>query len=131
MKGAVYLGTEQFITLATVLSILGGAFLFLFKHQFKQITDGIAQNANKIDEQIETLNARINKIKEKVDQDITGLREELGNIKGDFAITFVQREEFYRYLNGIQSDIKDTNTKVDQILMLMTTGRDGRKGNGA
>ena len=51
----------------------------------------------------------------------------MNDLKGDFATTFVQRDDFFRYMNGMETSIKDTNSKVDRILMLMT---DRRNGNG-
>ena len=48
----------------------------------------------------------------------------MNEIKGEFATTFVQREDFFRYMNGMEANIKDTNAKVDKILMIMTDRRD-------
>ena len=126
MEGAVYLGTEQFITLAVVLTVLGTVLVFLAKHQFNQITGGISSNGKKIDEQIEKMNERINRLEEKTEQELTDLWQNMNDLKEEVALTFVQRDEFYRYMNGMEANIKDTNSKVDKILMLMMTGRDGR-----
>lgn len=126
MEGAVYLGTEQFITLAAVLTVLGTVLVFLAKHQFNQITGGISSNGKKIDEQIEKMDERINRLEEKTEQEITDLRQNMNDLKEEVALTFVQRDEFYRYMNGMEANIKDTNSKVNKILMLMMTGRDGR-----
>lgn len=137
-SGAVYLGTEQFLTLATVLAICGGILIFLLKHQFQQITAGIEENSNRIDQmktelqenikrQNDRTNERIDRLEEKTRNDIEELRQGMNDIKGDFATTFVQRDDFFRYMNGMEANIKDTNSKVDKILMLMT---DRRNGNG-
>lgn len=47
----------------------------------------------------------------------------MNDIKGDFATTFVLREDFFRYMNSMEENIKDTNSKVDKILVMLTDGR--------
>lgn len=139
-SGAIYLGTEQFITLVTVLSICGGILVFLLKHSFNQINNGIAGNSTKIEsikndlqqdiqKNHDKVNERINKLEDKTNADITELRQNLNDIKGDFATTFVLREDFFRYMNSMEENIKDTNSKVDKILLIVTDG-DRRKKNG-
>lgn len=139
-SGAIYLGTEQFITLVTVLSICGVILVFLLKHSFNQINNGIAGNSTKIEsikndlqqdiqKNHDKVNERINKLEDKTNADITELRQNLNDIKGDFATTFVLREDFFRYMNSMEENIKDTNSKVDKILLIVTDG-DRRKNNG-
>lgn len=140
MESAAYLSIEQFITMAaTVLSVLGGALIFLIKHWFNQVNKGISGNSKRL-EQIkeelqeelqrnnEKINERIDHIEERTNQDIAELRQNMNDLKGDFATTFVQRDEFYRYMNGMEANIKDTNSKVDRILMLLTERRNGKNG---
>ena len=138
-NGAIYLGTEQFITLVTVLSICGGILVFLLKHSFNQINHGIAGNSTKIEsikndlqqdiqKNHDKVNERINKLEDKTNADITEIRQNLNDIKGDFATTFVLREDFFRYMNSMEENIKDTNSKVDKILLIVTGNR--RKNNG-
>ena len=138
-NGAIYLGTEQFITLVTVLSICGGILVFLLKHSFNQINNGIAGNSTKIEsikndlqqdiqKNHDKVNERINKLEDKTNADITEIRQNLNDIKGDFATTFVLREDFFRCMNSMEENIKDTNSKVDKILLIVTGNR--RKNNG-
>ena len=138
-NGAIYLGTEQFITLVTVLSICGGILVFLLKHSFNQINNGIAGNSTKIEsikndlqqdiqKNHDKVNERINKLEDKTNADITEIRQNQNDIKGDFATTFVLREDFFRYMNSMEENIKDTNSKVDKILLIVTGNR--RKNNG-
>ena len=138
-NGAIYLGTEQFITLVTVLSICGAVLVFLVKHSFNQINNGIAGNSTKIEsikndlqqdiqKNHDKVNERINKVEDKTNADITEIRQNLNDIKGDFATTFVLREDFFRYMNSMEENIKDTNSKVDKILLIVTGNR--RKNNG-
>lgn len=139
-SGAIYLGTEQFITLVTVLGICGAVLIFLIKHSFNQINDGIAGNSTKIEsikndlqqdikKNHDKVNERIDKLEDKTNKDITELRQNINDIKGDFATTFVLREDFFRYMNSMEENIKDTNSKVDKILLIVTDGN-GRKKNG-
>lgn len=139
-NGAIYLETEQFITLVTVLSICGAVLVFLVKHSFNQINNGIAGNSTKIEsikndlqqdiqKNHDKVNERINKLEDKTNADITEIRQNLNDIKGDFATTFVLREDFFRYMNSMEENIKDTNSKVDKILLIVTDG-DRRKNNG-
>lgn len=136
MESAVYLGTEQFITMAVVLSIAGAALIFLLKHWFGQVNGGISGNSRRLEEMKtelqeeiqrnnEKINERVNHIEEKTNQDIAELRQDMNDLKGDFATTFVQRDDFFRYMNGMEANIKDTNSKVDKILMLITDRRGG------
>ena len=138
MEGAVYLGTEQFITLVSVLGVLGAVLVFMLKHWFGQVNGGISDNSRRLEEvkkELQTemqknndkINERIDHIEEKTNQDIAELRQDMNDLKGDFATTFVQRDEFFHYMNGMETNIKNTDSKVDKILMLMT---DRRNGNG-
>ncbi len=138
MEGAVYLGTEQFITLVSVLGVFGAVLVFMLKHWFGQVNGGISGNSRRLEEVKEELqtemqknndkiNERIDHIEERTNQDIAELRQDMNDLKGDFATTFVQRDDFFRYMNGMETNIKDTNSKVDKILMLMT---DRRNSNG-
>lgn len=132
--GAIYVGTEQFLTLGIVVSALLAVFIFLLKHSFNQIIDGIGANSGQIvqvkDELTSAIranydktNERIDHLEEKTNVEMAELRQDLNEIKGEFATTFVQREDFFRYMNGMETNIKDTNAKVDKILMLMTDRR--------
>ena len=140
MEGAAYLSTEQFITIAAaVLSMLGGALIFLIKHWFNQVNKGIFENSKRLErikeelqEELqrnnEKVNERIDHIEERTNQDIAELRQGMSDLKGDFAATFVQRDDFFRYMNGMETNIKDTNNKVDKILMSITDRRNGKNG---
>lgn len=138
MGGATYAGTSEFITMAAVLSIAGALLIFLLKYWFNHTNKGIAGNAERLEQikvelqeelqrNYEKTNERIDHIEKRTNQDIAELRQNMNDLKGDFATTFVQRDDFFRYMNGMEANIKDTNSKVDKILMLIT---DRRSGNG-
>lgn len=112
-SGAIYLGTEQFITLVVVLSVLGSILVFLAKHQFSEIINGMKNNYSKTNE-------RIDRLEEKSEKEIADIKKELGDIKGDFATSFVLREDFFRTMNGVEDNIRETSRKVDKILLLIS-----------
>ncbi len=131
--------TQEFIiTASSVLGIMVTALGFFLKHWFGQVNSGISENNERLvqiredlqgelQRNYEKTNERIDHIEEKTSQDIAELRQGMNDLKGDFATTFVQRDDFFRYMNGMETNIKDTNSKVDKILMLIT---DRRNGNG-
>ena len=49
---------------------------------------------------------RIDKLEEKTGNDIQNIRHEINDIKGDFATTFVLREDFFRSMNGVEDRMK-------------------------
>ncbi|MCX4341792.1 MAG: hypothetical protein OSJ72_19475 [Lachnospiraceae bacterium] len=136
MDGAVYLTPLQLSLAASALGTLTALLIFLLKYWFDRTNKGIAGNDKKLDRVMEELreeiqrnyektSERINHIEEKTNQDIAELRQDMNDLKGDFATTFVQRDDFFRYMNGMEANIKDTNSKVDKILMLITDRRGG------
>ena len=68
--------------------------IFLAKQQFKDIKDGIAQTTQQIKENDKKTNERIDKLESKTEAEIANIKNDLSGIKGDFATTFVQREDF-------------------------------------
>lgn len=128
--GAVYVGTEQFLTLAVVLTVLGSVLIFLAKHMFNQIAQGIKDNAKevqsmkeKLQEQLQEnndkVNERIDKLESKTREEIANVKKDIGDIKGDFATSFVLREDFFRSMNVVEDTIRDTGRKVDKVLMML------------
>ena len=156
-SGAIYLGTEQFITLVVVLGVLGAILVFLVKHQFNEITGSIKENQVKMQESTDTnrtelltfqekmsreltssirsvkeevklnndkINERIDKLQDASNKEMAALKQELNDVKGDFATTFVLREDFFRAVNKVEDTIRDTGLKVDRLL---TIAGDGKK----
>lgn len=138
MDGAVVNAQQLVIPVAGILSLLVAGLGFFLKHWFGQVNSGISRNIERLEQfkqdlqdelqrNYEKSNERIDHIEEKTNQDIAELRQDMNDFKGDCATMFVQRDDFFRYMNGMETSIKDTNSKVDKILMLMT---DRRGGNG-
>lgn len=139
MDGTVVVNAQDFvITVSSVLGVLMTLLGFFLRHWFGQVNGGISENAkqlgrikqelqDELQRNHEKTNERIDHIEEKTNQDIAELRQGMNDLKGDFATTFVQRDDFFLYMNRMETNIKDTNSKVDKILMLIT---DRRNGNG-
>ena len=144
-SGAVYLGQEQFITLTVVIGILGAILVFLLKHQFSEMVGAIHDSGQELQSVKEELserissshaglekelrkqikemndetNRRIDKLEERTEGDIAGIKKEIGDIKGDFATSFVLREDFFRSMNGVEDQVKESSRKIDQVLLLI------------
>ena len=41
----------------------------------------------------------------------------MSGIKGEFATTFVQREDFFRSMNGMEDVIRRMDGKMDRLLL--------------
>lgn len=64
------------------------------------------------------LDARITKLEEKTDGEIESIKKEITDIKGDFATTFVLREDFFRTMNGVEDKIRGMDNKLDKLLLM-------------
>lgn len=111
-QSVVYVGMEQVITLAVVLGVGFALLVFLAKTQFNDIKSSIKENNAAAKD-------RMDKIEQKTNEEIDGLKKEMSNIKGDFATSFVLREDFFRAMNGVEDNMKETGKKVDKILLLV------------
>lgn len=103
--------------MAGAITVMLGALAFFIKGWFKNVmaTQEKIREENK--ENIEKINQRIDKLEEETDRDITGIREELNHIKGDFATTFVLREDFFRSMNGVEDRMRSIDSKIDKLLV--------------
>jgi len=116
MESAGYIITFSDV-MAGVITLGLGVLTFFIRSWL----DGIRKNTGKIENQIrendEKVNERIDKLEEKTDGEIANIKQELSGIKGDFATTFVLREDFFRSMNGVESSIRSIDSKIDKILM--------------
>ncbi|MCM1161508.1 MAG: hypothetical protein NC412_09820 [Roseburia sp.] len=108
-----------------VISVMG----FLIKRWFdgmeqrnKETQQKIEQGNKAIQERIEKndakVNERIDRLEEKTDKDIENIKQEINDIKGDFATTFVLREDFFRSMNGVEDRVKSIDSKLDRLLLI-------------
>lgn len=134
-----------FITLGVVLAAGVGVLIFLIKYEFGRITGSIDEmkkdsvktyaevkaeiTKNRedmilaISKNNDKINERIDKLEDKTNCEIKNMKQEINDIKGDFATTFVQRDDFFRYMNGMEDNIKETGRKVDKILLIMNENK--------
>lgn len=103
--------------MAGAIAVILGALGWFIKGWFKSMlaTQEKIREENK--ENIEKINQRIDKLEGETDRDITGIREELNHIKGDFATTFVLREDFFRSMNGVEDRMRSIDSKIDKLLV--------------
>ena len=76
--------------------------------------DGIRR---KIEENDNRVNLRIDKLEDRTNDDIENIKKDLSGIKGEFATTFVQREDFFRSMNGMEDVIRRMDGKMDRLLL--------------
>lgn len=84
----------------------------------EQIKEGNELISAKIEKNDQKVNERIDKLEEKTDKDIQNIKQEINDIKGDFATTFVLREDFFRSMNGVEDKIKSIDSKLDRLLLI-------------
>ena len=83
----------------------------------KKIEQGNKEIQEKIQKNDEKVNERIDKLEEKTGNDIQNIRQEINDIKGDFATTLVLREDFFRSMNGVEDRMRSIDSKIDKLLM--------------
>ena len=129
---------SPYFTTGAYITLLAGILGFLLKYLFKKFDDALTKNAESI-EIIQTKNQECNKELEnkiielinrneektqdhiaKMENEINGIKKEYGNIKGDFATVFLQRDDFFRFTNGMENSLKDQNGKIDRLLFMMS-----------
>ena len=89
--------------MAAILTLGVGAMGFFLKHWF----DGVEQHSRETQEKIEQGKPCL----------IEHIKQEINDIKGDFATTFVLREDFFRSMNGVEDRIKSIDQKIDRLLL--------------
>lgn len=103
--------------MAGVITFGLGVITFFIKGWFNSLKSSTEEIKKQIRENDEKVNKRIDKLEEETDRDIANIKQELNDIKGDFATTFVLREDFFRSMNGVENSIRSIDNKIDQILM--------------
>lgn len=108
--------------MAAVITLGLGVITFFLKGWFKSISDSTEEIKRQIKENDDKVNKRIDKLEDKTDQDIANIKQEINDIKGDFATTFVLREDFFRSMNGVEDKIRSIDAKIDRLL-IQSSGR--------
>ena len=113
------------ITIGMVASVIIGVLVYLAKMMINDIKSSIASVGTRMDTALQTYDERITKVEEKHNNDIKQVQSELSNIKGDFATTFVLREDFFRSMNGVEQKMLSMDSKLDKLLMNSGVKSDG------
>lgn len=113
------------ITIGMVATVIIGALTFLMKMMINDIKSSISGVGQRLDTAMESFDKRITKVEEKHASDIKQVQNELSNIKGDFATTFVLREDFFRSMNGVEQKMLSMDNKLDKLLMNSGVKNDG------
>lgn len=125
--------------MAAVITFGGGIFVFFIKRWFSgieeknveiknRIEEGNREIQEKIERNDEKVNERIDRLEEKTQTDIHSIQQEINDIKGDFATTFVLREDFFRSMNGVEDRIRGMDQKLDKLLLINTENNRGGQG---
>lgn len=97
---------------SALLTIGFSLLAFLLKTQFNDIKTSIKEGNQKTNE-------RITKLEEKTNKEIANIKENIADIRGEFATTFVLREDFFRAMNGVEDKVVNIDKKIDQIILNM------------
>ena len=110
--------------MAGVVPVAIGALGFFIRSWFQSLqkeTDSIKGDMDgirrKIEENDNRVNLRIDKLEDRTNDDIENIKKDLSGIKGEFATTFVQREDFFRSMNGMEDVIRRMDGKMDRLLL--------------
>ena len=103
--------------MAGVIALGGSVLLFFIRSWFNKLSENTEEIKKQIKENDEKVNKRIDKLEDETDGEIANIKQELNNIKGDFATTFVLREDFFRSMNGVEDRMRSIDGKIDKLLM--------------
>lgn len=109
--------------MAGVIAVGLGIITFFIKGWIAGVersTEGIKKQIKENDEKV---NDRIDRLKDKTEGEISDIKQEISDIKGDFATTFVLREDFFRSMNGVEDKMRSIDNKIDKLL-LQSSGKD-------
>lgn len=105
------------ITIGMVASVIVGILVYLSKMMINDIKSSISDVGQRLDTAMESFDKRISKVEEKHASDMKQVQNELSNIKGDFSMSFVLREDFFRTMNGMESKMTSMDEKLNKILL--------------
>lgn len=110
--------------MAGVVPVAIGALGFFIRSWFQSLhkeTESIKRDMDgirrKIEENDNRVKLRIDKLEDRTNDDIENIKKDLSGIKGEFATTFVQREDFFRSMNGMEDVIRRMDGKMDRLLL--------------
>lgn len=98
--------------MAGVIALGGSVLVFFIRSWFNKLSENTEEIKKQIKENDEKVNKRIDKLEDETDGEIANIKQELNNIKGDFATTFVLREDFFRSMNGVEDRMRSIDGRV-------------------
>lgn len=105
------------ITIGMVATVAVAIISFLVKMMIDDFKRSVGLVGKQLDDTIAKFDDRIAKVEEKQENDIKSVQRELSSIKGDFATTFVLREDFFRSMNGVEDKMRTMDGKLDKLLL--------------
>ncbi len=103
--------------MAWVVACAIGVLGFFIKSWFNGLKKDMDSIRGQIAENDRKVNLRVEKLEDRTNAEIENIKNNLGEIRGEFATVFVQREDFFRSMNGVEDAIRVMDGKVDRILM--------------
>ena len=111
------------ITIGMVASVIIGVLVYLAKMMINDIKSSISGFGDRLDTAMKSFDERIDKVEEKHEKDMKQVQAELNNIKSDFPMTFVLREDYFRTMNSVEGKMTSIDEKLSK-LMLNSVGGD-------
>ncbi len=105
------------ITIGMVAAVAVTVISFLVKKLIGEFEKAMNKLGQRLEATIAKFDERITKLEEKQEKDIKDVQKELNSIKGDFATTFVLREDFFRSMNSVEDKMRTMDNKLDKLLL--------------
>ena len=105
------------ITIGMVASVIIGVLVYLAKMMINDIKSSISGFGDRLDTAMKSFDERIDKVEEKHEKDIKQVQAELNNIKSDFPMTFVLREDYFRTMNSVEGKMTSIDEKLSKLLL--------------
>lgn len=91
----------------------------------ERITQVEEKTAERIAQAEERSAAQLLKLDERSSAQIEKLQGQLNDLKSDMPLVYVLREDFIRSMNSVDHNISGLSQKIDQVLKLITTTKEG------
>ncbi|MBS5299613.1 MAG: hypothetical protein KHY39_00960 [Clostridiaceae bacterium] len=105
------------ITIGMVASVIIGVLVYLAKMMINDIKSSISGFGDRLDTAMKSFDERIDKVEEKHEKDMKQVQAELNNIKSDFPMTFVLREDYFRTMNSVEGKMTSIDEKLSKLLL--------------
>lgn len=105
------------ITIGMVASVIIGVLVYLAKMMINDIKSSISGFGDRLDTAMKSFDERIDKVEEKHEKDMKQVQAELNNIKSDFPMTFVLREDYFRTMNSVDGKMTSIDEKLSKLLL--------------